>query len=248
MFKARYFLPVWLIVFYGGATSVAQTRRAQVVEGRRAVVCEERLSVLRTRPEITAPLVQRLRRGRIVGVTGATRSRDGLLYLRVTVTRRTRGWILSEAVVRSGQRTDAERLMELIETASDDFVKLKLARICADEFRGTEIAARALFLMGETAERVAQQLTRLAQRRIKEEARNRRIYLLNDVGLDRCNRMGIGFQTDLEGDQLIYDGAAYRELLRRYPRAPEANQAKEKLKKSVVPGGDEFNSRGHRPR
>jgi len=105
-----------------------------------------------------------------------------------------------------------------------------------------------LFLMGETAERVAQQLTRLAQRRIKEEARNRRIYLLNDVGLDRCNRMGIGFRTDLEGDQLIYDGAAYRELLRRYPRAPEANQAKEKLKKSVVPGGDEFNSRGHRPR
>ena len=236
MFKARYFLPthvgVCLIVFTGAVISVAQTRRAQVIEGRRAVVCEERLSVLRTRPEITAPLVQRLRRGRIVGVTGATRSRDGLQYLRVTVTRRTRGWILSEAVVRSGQRTDAERLMELIETASDDFVKLKLARICADEFRATEIAARALLLLGETAERVAQQLTRLAQRRIKAEERNHRVYLLNDVGLDRCNRIGIGFRTDPEGEELIYDGAAYRELLRRYPRAPEANQAKERLRKA----------------
>jgi hypothetical protein len=236
MFKARYFLQthvaVCLIVFTGAAISVAQTRRAQVIEGRRAVVCEERLSVLRTRPEITAPLVQRLRRGRIVGVTGATRSRDGLLYLRVTVTRRTRGWILSEAVVRSGQRTDAERLMELIETASDDFVKLKLARICADEFRRTEIAARALLLLGETAERVAQQLTRLAQRRIKAEERNHRVYLLNDVGLDRCNRIGIGFRTDPAGEQLIYDGAAYRELLRHYPRTPEATQAKEKLKKA----------------
>jgi len=241
MFKARYSLPkhvgVCLIVFYGGATSVAQTRRAQVVEGRRAVVFDERLSVLRARPDIGAPLVQRLRRGRIVGVTGAARSRDGLQYLRVTVTRRTRGWVLTEAVARSGQQSDAERLMELMETASDDFVKLKLGRICADEFRGTKIAARALLLLGETAERVAQQLTRLAQRRIKTSddragASSRRVYLLNDVGLDRCNRMGVGFTADPAGQQLIYDGAAYRELLRRYPRAPEAAQAKEKLRKT----------------
>jgi hypothetical protein len=236
MFKARYFLQthvaVCLIVFAGAAISVAQTRRAQVVEGRRAIVCDERLSVLRARPDITAPLVQRLRRGRVVGITGATRSRDGLQYLRVTVTRRTRGWILSEAVVRSGQRTDAERLMDLIETAGDDFVKLRLARICADEFRRTETAARALLLLGETAERMAQQLTRLAQRRIKAEEQNHRVYLLNDIGLDRCNRIGVGFRTDPAGERLIYDGAAYRELLRRYPRAPEADRARERLRKA----------------
>lgn len=214
-------------------SAVAQNRRAQIV-GRRAVVCDERLSALRLRPEVDAPLVQRLRRGRIISVIDAARSKEGWLFLRVAVTRRTRGWILAEATVRRGRREDSERLLRLIENASDELVKLRLARIYIDEFRGTPAAARALLQLGNTAELVAQRLTHQAKRRLRMndeqiDSSDRRIYLMNDIGLDRYNRIGIRFKTDATGEQLLYDGAAWRELLRRYPHSTEAAQARERI-------------------
>jgi hypothetical protein len=220
-------------------TAEAQTKRKIFVPGQRAIIVEERLSALRAQADVKAPLEQRLRRGRAVGILGAKRGKDGQQFLRVAVSRNTRGWLLAEAVVRSGNAADAERLLKLIEETNDDFVKARLARLCADEFRTTKHAPRCLLLLGEAAEQAAERLTRDAKRRVGDEEPSegqnpkltKRDYFLNFAGLDRYNRGGVTFDYDQTADRIIYDGGAYRELLRRYPKSAEAMAMREKLSK-----------------
>jgi len=227
----------WGIVFVivVSFTAEAQTRRRTVTPGQRAIVVDERLSALRAQPDIKASLVQRLRRGRVVGILGARKSKDGESFLRVSVTRNTRGWVLAEAVVKAGNIADAERLLNLIEDSDDDFVKTRLARLCADEFRATATAPRCLLKLGETAERVADRLTRDAKRRVGNEepsaGLSKRDYFLNFVGLDRYNRIGVSFEFDALADRIVYDGEAYRELAKKYPKSSEVQTAKDKLSK-----------------
>lgn len=197
--------------------------------GQRAIVIDERLSALRERPEMSATLVQRLRRGRVVGILGTVRGRDGQRFLRVFVTRRTRGWILSEALARSGSDSDAQRLLRFIEIEKDGFVKVKLASLCVREFRHTKAAPAAYLTLGLTADRAALQLTSSARRRLKLEGADVERLMLNDVGLDRYSRLGVRFRFVADGERLAYDGAAYRDLLRKYPRSPEAAVAREQL-------------------
>jgi len=227
-------LLVALCVWSANAQSVA--RRVQSLPGQRAVVIDERLSALRQMPDVKAPLLQRLRRGRVIGLSRTGGAKDGPVYHLVAVTRRTRGWILAEAVVRSGRAEDAARLLRMIEETSDEFTRARLARICADEFRNTTAAPRALLLLGEAAEAASARLTREARRRARDVGEtatalqaSRRDYLLNHAGLDRWNRAGITFDYEAQADRLAYDGAAYRELLRKYPRSDEAKNAQERL-------------------
>ncbi|MDQ3009611.1 MAG: hypothetical protein M3X11_02760 [Acidobacteriota bacterium] len=220
-------------------TAEAQTKRKTFVPGQRAIVVDERLSALRTQADVKAPLEQRLRRGRVVGILGAKRGKDGQQFIRVAVSRNTRGWLLAEAIVKSGSAADAERLLKLIEETTDDFTKARLARLCADEFRAGRQAPRCLLLLGEAAEHAADRLTRDAKRRVGDEEPSagqspnltKRDYFLNFAGLDRYNRIGVTFDYDEPTDRIIYDGEAYRELLRRYPKSPEAQTAKEKHSK-----------------
>jgi hypothetical protein len=79
--------------------SQAQRRCAQASGGGRAVAIDERLSALRSEPDFSAPLVQRLGRGREVTITGTRRSADGVIFHRVAVTRATRGWVQAEIVI-----------------------------------------------------------------------------------------------------------------------------------------------------
>lgn len=225
----------WGIVFLFAFsfTAEAQTRRRAITPGQRAIVVDERLSALRTQPDVKAPLEQRLRRGRVVGILGARKSKDGQQFLRVSVTRNTRGWVLAEAVAKTGNSAEAERLLKLIEDSDDDFVKARLAKLCADEFRSTATAPRCLLKLGETAERAADRLTRDAKRRVGNEepsaGLSKRDYFLNFVGLDRYNRIGVMFDYDAAADRIVYDGEAYRELAKRYPKREEAQRAKDKL-------------------
>jgi hypothetical protein len=48
-------------------------------------------------------------------------------------------------------------------------------------------------------------------------------------GLDRYRRQGIVFDFDAAARRFRYDGAAFREILRRYPRSPEASEARARL-------------------
>src|SRR5262245_33042015 len=219
----------------------AQSKRRVFVPGQRAVVFDERLSALRDRPDIKAPLKQRLRRGRRVGILGSGAAKDGAKFFRVAVSRNTRGWVLADSVIRPGNAADAERLMRLIEDTKDEFAKARLARLCADEFRATNFAPKALMILGEAAEGEATKLSRDAKRRVGDgdseagadtgpNARlARRDFMLNYAGLDRYNRIGVTFDYDETSDRIVYDSAAYRELLRRYPRSAEAQAAREKL-------------------
>ena len=50
-----------------------QAKRKTVIPGRRAVIFDERFSALRARPDVKAPLEQRLRRGRTVGILYSAR-------------------------------------------------------------------------------------------------------------------------------------------------------------------------------
>ncbi len=200
-------------------TAEAQTRRKTMTPGQRAIVIDERLSALRTQPDVKARLEQRLRRGRVVGILSARKSKDGQQFLRVSVSRNTRGWVLAEAVVKTGNSTDAERLLKLTEDTDDDFVKARLAKLCADEFRSTATAPRCLLKLGEAAELAADRLTRDAKRRVGNEEPSaglgKRDYFLNFVGLDRYNRIGVMFNYDAAADRIVYDSEAYREVARR---------------------------------
>lgn len=213
----------------------AQPRQA-FVPGRRAVVFDERLSALRAQPDVKAPLKQRLRRGRRVGILGAARSKDGASYLRVAISRNQRGWMLAGAVLRPGNAQDGERLLKLLAATRDDFSKARLARFCADEMRAADLAPQCLLVLGEAAERAAERLTRDAQRRVGDEepsaGLNKRAYFLNYVGLDRYNRFGVTFDFDAAAGRIVYDGAAYRELLRRYPRSRAAAAAAAKFQQT----------------
>jgi hypothetical protein len=216
------------------AASAPTSDRARQIGYQRAVVFDERLSALRTQPDVKARLLYRLRRGRVVWIIKAARNRaDGARFFRVTVTRRTRGWILAEALLRRGHLKDAERAIKLIEETRDNFARVQLARLCADESRNAAVAPRALLLLGQAAEAAAAHLSREAKRRIGTPESNgelsRRQLWLNYHGLDRYNRLGITFDYAAASDQLVYDGGAYRELLRKYPRCAEADEARERL-------------------
>lgn len=217
---------MWLpFILWLTPLALAQTRKV-FVPGTRAVVFDERLAALRARPDVKAPLTQRLRRGRRIGILATLTTRSGAKFYRVAVSRNTRGWVLADAVLRPGHANDAQRLWQLTEETSDDFTKVRLARLCADEFRATKFAPKALRSLGETAERAAERLTRDAKRRVGDEEPSaglrKRDYFLNYVGLDRYNRIGVTFDFDEAAERIVYDGAAYRELLRRYPRSQEA--------------------------
>jgi hypothetical protein len=210
----------------------AQRRRAPG-GGARAVVVDERLAVLLDEPQLSAGLVQRLGRGRMVSVMGAKRAPDGIIFYRVAVTRRTRGWLQSEAVISPARKGDDERLLNLIR-ASKDFDRIARATIFLEMFPATTLRPAVLLLLGEAAEEAAQKLSREAVRRLDEdEMRANRApafsYFMNYIGLDRYRRQGVDFIFNEVTKQYHYDGAGWRELVRRYPRSAEAALARQRL-------------------
>ena len=211
----------------------AQQRRAPPAGGQRAVVVDERLSALRDAPELSARLLQRMSRGRMVAITSAKRSPDGLTFYRVVVTRRTRGWLQSEAVVSPARVGDDERLLRLIR-GSKDFDRIVRARIFLDLFPKSSLRPAVLMLYAEAAEEAAGKLSREAVRRLDESEMTANgaplfSYFLNYNGLDRYNRQGINFVYDRAAKQFHYDGESWREILRRYPRSQEAAEARARL-------------------
>lgn len=210
----------------------AQPRRAPE-GGQRAVIVDERLAVLRDAPDFSGNLLQRMSRGRAVAIRGAKRSPEGVTFYRVAVTRRTTGWIQSEAVVSLVRKSDDERLLRLIQN-SEDFDRIIRARIFLEVFQRSALRPQVLLLYAESAEKAAGRLSRDAVRRLDEKemaAGGAPVfsYFLNYNGLDRYRRQGIAFIFDRATRQFHYEGAGWREILRRFPRSPEAVQARKRL-------------------
>jgi len=215
------------------ATARARKKHRPPPSGRSAVVVDERLAALRDAPELSANLLRRLGRGRFVSVTGERTSREGLTFYRVAVTSRTVGWIQTDAVVRPSRAGDDARLLRLVR-ASEEFDRLARARIFLDAFPRSPLRPAVLLVFGDAAEEAAAKLSREARRRLdarEMEAGGAPVasYFLNFSALDRYNRSGVKFVFDPSKRELHYDGAAWRELLRRYPQSAEAAEARKRL-------------------
>ena len=176
--------------------------------GQRVIVVDERYSALRERPELQAPLLQRLRRGRVVGLLGSIRNQRGERFYRVAVSRNRDGWIYDAALVRSRNPTDAGRLFSLIEATGDDYQRVMLARIFQREFRRTSFTTRLTIILEEALARVSERLTAELRRRADATSPPvRRAFFLSSNSLDRYNRLGILFDYDEETDELRWRGA-----------------------------------------
>jgi hypothetical protein len=211
----------------------AQRKRRAPSGGRVAVVVDERLAAVRDAPELSANLVQRLGRGRYVAVAGARESSAGVTFYRVVLTRRTSGWLQSDAVVSPSRAGDDARLLRLIR-GSEEFDRISRARIFLDTFTRSPLRPAVLLLFGDTAAEAADKLTRDAQRRLDAREMDAggaslASYFLNFNGLDRYRRQGIVFTFDAAAKRFHYDGASWREIVRRYPRSPEAEEARKRL-------------------
>jgi hypothetical protein len=208
-------------------------QRAVTVTGQRAVVVDERLAALREAPELSARLLQRMSRGRKVSITGSRRAPDDLMFYRVALTKKTFGWVQSDAVITPARKEDEERLMRLIR-GSEDFDRLSRARIFLELFPKSLLRPIVLMLYAEAAEEAAGRLSRDASRRLDAHEMQAGgapdySYFLNYNGLDRYNRQGVAFLFDRSDKKFHYDGAAWREIVRRYPQSAEAEAARKHL-------------------
>lgn len=198
--------------------------------GRLAVVVDERLAALRATPQLNGRLVHRLSRGRLVAVRSAKTSADGITFLLVNVSSRTHGWIQRDAVVSPSRSGDDQKLLGLIQH-SDGFNRIARARIFLDHFPRSPLRPEVLLLLGDTAEALATKLSLDATRRLKQDLSDAPefSYYLNYTGLDRYNRQRVGFVFDQTTKRLHYDGAAWRELIRRYPKTSQAAEARKRV-------------------
>jgi hypothetical protein len=228
-------LLVFVLLFQASLfpVNIQAQRRRPPTGGRLAVVVDERLSTLRSTPQLSGKLLRRLGRGRLVAIRGIKRSEDGIVFFLVNVTARTHGWIQREAVVSSSSHADEQRLLGLIK-GSAEFDRIARARIFLDLFPRSSVRSEVLLMFGDAAEDAAARLSRDASRRINEgEIRSLDAptfsYFLNYSGLDRYNRQGVGFIFASSTKRFHYDGTSWREIVRRYPTTPEAAEARKRL-------------------
>jgi len=201
--------------------------------GHLAVVADERLAALRSQPDPSARLLRRISRGRFVSIRGSRRSHDGLLFYQVAVTRRTLGWLQSDAVVSAWRPGDDHRLLRLLDSA-DEFDRVARAKIFLDLFPRSPLRSKVLLIYGDAAEEAAVRLSREAERRFERRelpgtGAPEFSYYLNYSSLDRYNRQGVIFTFDRAAKKFHYEGWAWREIARRYPRSAEAAEAQKRL-------------------
>lgn len=219
-----------LLVFL--PTTIFAKRRAPA-GGRVAIVVDERLSALRATPDLSGVLLRRMGRGALVAIRGEKRDRAGVVFYRVNVTSQTIGWIQREALVSPARTGDDARLLRLIK-GSEDFDRIVRARIFLDNFKSSAFRPEVLVIYAQAAEDIAGRLSRDASRRLDEKEMTAGgaplfSYYLNFNELDRYNRQGITFIFDAGAKKFRYDGEGWQELVHRYPRRPEAFEARKRL-------------------
>lgn len=217
---------------------IAVAKKRPPPGGRVAIVVDERLSTLRATPELSGVLLRRISRGVLVAITGAKSNREGIVFYKVNVTRRTRGWIQREAVVTPTRAGDDARLLNLIK-GSEDFDRIARARIFLDNFRLSELRAEVLLIYALAAEDVAGRLSLEASRRLDEKEMTAGgaplfSYFLNYNGLDRYNRQGITFVFDAAKKTFRYDDEGWMEIVHRYPRSPQAIEARKRVEATAA--------------
>lgn len=133
----------------------------------------------------------------MVAIVERARTVDGIAWIRVAVTRRTRGWLPIEAVASPGDFDGEARLAWRL-GVTRGFPRLELARLAIDRFPRLRKIAEDDFAF--EAERAALMLTERAARRFDEETLlpplDLRVQMLLDPLLDRYVRLGVRFEAD----------------------------------------------------
>lgn len=198
----------------------------------KAFVLDDRLSALRLKPDLQGEVIRRLRLGHAVYIVGTSKSVAGEpRFCRVAVTRRTRGWIHESALAVPGRAGEDQRILTFIE-ATEGTDRIILCRLLSQSFSHSRLLPRSMLLLGEEAERIARTLGQRTRRRLADvrgAVADPRDYYLSDAGLDRYSKLGVVFDFNESTAEFVYDGKAYRDLVKRFPKSEEAALALERL-------------------
>ncbi|HEY0051607.1 MAG TPA: hypothetical protein VGB68_20075 [Pyrinomonadaceae bacterium] len=197
-----------------------------------AIVVDERLAVLRASPSLYAMPVQRMRRGRKILISGV-KDGDGVTFYRVNLSSESAGWVQAEAVVGKFRRGDDERLARLVQS-SEGFDQIERATIFLENFPKSPLRPAMLLLFGDLVEENAAMISREATRRLSRREMTAtgapiHSFYLNYASLDRYRRLKVGFVFNPDTKILHYDGAAWKEILTRFPKSSEAAEAQKRL-------------------
>ena len=205
--------------------------QASRVRFTKAFVVDDRLSALRREADIKSQVIQRLRLRRPVFIIESKGGGSNQpKFYRVAVTRRTRGWIHESALAIPSRPHEDERVMKLITDTRDGLDRISLCLLFLEYFNRSPLAPRVLFAMAEEADRASGALSQHARKHLKDVNEvNLRDYYLSDSGLDRYSKLGIAFDFEPATSEFVYDGRAYRQILKRFPNSAEAALARKRL-------------------
>lgn len=219
---------VFLSLFFALSVVVDAQRSIRSPKSVRAVVIDPRLAVVRDEPGYFGKTLRRLRRGREVTII-ASKQADGVSFVRVSITKRTSGWIQRDALATRSAEDEARLLRNLL--TLDGFDQLESARIFLGMFPNSTQRARVLLVFAEVSEAAARKLTEQANKRLKSVTDQPVYYgyLLNYSGLDRYRRLGVNFVVNAATRKLHYSGDAWAEIVRRFPNTAEAEVARKRM-------------------
>ena len=226
------FIPL-LLVFVCLDTTVAQMRpMSSRARPRDAFVIDESLSLLRSKPSLFAPSVQRMRRGRRVRILGSTEA-DGVTFYRVTALRGYSGWLQADAVFVRGLKEDEERFARLVQ-AADGFEQIELTVAFLQMYPTSKLRPAMLLLFGDLLENASVKLSRDAGNRLSGRSMAAsgapvHSFYLNFSMLDRYRKLGVSFLFNSETRRFHYDGASWIEIRKRYPNTEVAAEAEKRL-------------------
>jgi hypothetical protein len=213
--------------------SAASSATAKLKEiGSTAIVIDETLSVLRSKPSLFAEPVQRMRRGRKV-VIQAVAEADGVRFYKVAAPPNNFGWVQSDAVFGTFRPSDEERLARLVQ-ASDGFDQIEVATEFFNLYPKSAFRPVILLLYGDLLEEVAAKLSkdsasRLSRREMAASGAPAHSYFLNFVSLDRYRKLGIIFLFNPATRTFHYDGASWKEIVGKYSTSTEVAEAQKRL-------------------
>lgn len=200
--------------------------------GNIAIVVDERLAVLRSEPSLYAMPLQRMRRGRVLAISGAKEA-DGVTFYRVILPPAGFGWVQSEAVIGKFRRGDDERLARLIQ-ASEGFEQIERAKMFLENFPQSPLRPAMLLLTGDLVEENAQKISLEATKKLDKRAMAASgapvySFYLNYAALDRYRKIGINFAFNPATKTFYYDGAMWKEIVEKFPAASENPEAQKRL-------------------
>jgi len=237
--KSSVFSCIFLVVLVFTSDAQAQKRRfspkikspVAAKLSNTAIVVDERLAVLRVEPSFYAKTVQRMRRGRTVTISGS-KDADGVTFYRVNAAPNY-GWIQADAVIGKFRRGDDARLAKLVQS-SVGFEQIDRAQIFLETFSDSPLRPAILLLFGDLMEETALKLSgeatrRLDRREMAASGAPLHSFYLNYVSLDRYRRRGINFVFNSNTRSFHYDGAGWREIVKKFPQSTESVEAQKRL-------------------